>query len=287
MRSKLFVPGSRPELFAKALAGDADALSFDLEDSVQPDRKHEARVAVAAFLAQRTADAGKRMVVRINAWDTPHFGADLDAVALPALDLVDLPKAESPRAIQATALRLDEIERARGIARPIGILVNIETPEALARAAELAGAHPRVAGLQVGLGDLFEDLGVDRRDTAAVHHVLLAIRLAAGRAGVWACDGAYADIADRAGYVAEAHMARRLGYVGKSCIHPSQVAAANEAFRPTDEEIRHAARVLQAEQEAARAGLGAFTVDGRMVDAPFIRRALAIMEAARRLGLAG
>jgi len=285
MRSKLFVPGSRPELFSKALAGEADALSFDLEDSVQDTRKHEARAAVAAFLASRPAEPGKVMVVRVNGPDSPHFEADLDAVALPALDLLNLPKAETPHAVQAAARRLDELERQRGTTRPIGLLVNIETPEALARAAELARAHPRVAGLQVGLGDLFEDLGVDRRDTAAVHHVLLAIRLAAGRAGVWACDGAYADIADRDGYLAEAHMARRLGYVGKSCIHPSQVAAANEAFRPGDEEIRHAARVLQAEQEAERAGLGAFTVDGRMVDAPFIRRARAIMATARRLGL--
>jgi len=286
MRSKLFVPGSRPELFAKALASDADALSFDLEDAVPQARKHEARDAVAGFLASRAGGDGKLMVVRVNAWETPHFGADLDAVAQPALDLLNLPKAESPRAIQAAARQLDRLERERGIVRPIGILVNIETPEALACAAELAGAHPRVAGLQVGLGDLFEDLGVDRRDAAAVHHVLLSIRLAAGRAGVWACDGAYADLADREGFLAEARMARRLGYVGKSCIHPSQVAAANDTFRPTDDEIRHAARVLQAEREAARAGRGAFTVDGRMVDAPFIRRAGAVMETARRLGLA-
>jgi citrate lyase beta subunit len=95
-------------------------------------------------------------------------------------------------------------------------------------------------GLQVGLGDLFEPLGIDRRETAAVQQVLLAVRLAAGEGGIAAYDGAWADIQDSAGYLAEAQLARRLGFAGKTCIHPSQVALANEAFRPGDAEIAHA-----------------------------------------------
>ena len=114
---------------------------------------------------------------------------------------------------------------------------------------------------------------------------MLAVRLAAGEAGVWAYDGAYANIKDTEGYKREAEMARRLGYVGKSAIHPSQVPLANAVFRPTDAEIAHSLKVVEAAREAARKGIGAFTVDGRMVDAPFIRRAEQILALALRLEL--
>jgi citrate lyase subunit beta/citryl-CoA lyase len=140
-------------------------------------------------------------------------------------------------------------------------------------------------GLQVGLGDLFEPLGIDRRETAAVQQVLLAVRLAAGEAGVDAYDGAFADIQDTAGYRAEAQLARRLGYAGKTCIHPSQVALANEAFRPTDAEIAHAVQVTAAAADADARGAGAYVVGGRMIDRPFLQRAQAIVATARRLGL--
>lgn len=287
MRSKLFVPGARPELFAKALAGDADALSFDLEDSVVDSRKAEAREAVRQLLATPAAAAsGKVLIVRINALDTPHVDADLLAVARPGVHLVNLPKAERVDEVHTVARALDAAEAANGVATPIRLLLNIETPRALQHAAELAAAHPRVAGLQLGLGDLFEPLGIDRRDTQAVATVMLQLRLAAGAAGVWAYDGAFADIRDADGYRAEATQARRLGFLGKSCIHPSQVALAHEAFRPTAEQLAHARRVLAAAEAADSSGTGAFVVDGRMVDRPFIDRARALLDQARALGLA-
>lgn len=287
MRSKLFVPGARPELFAKALAGDADALSFDLEDSVVDSRKAEAREAVRQLLATPAAAAsGKVLIVRINALDTPHVDADLQAVARPGVHLVNLPKAERVDEVHTVARALDAAEAANGVATPIRLLLNIETPRALQHAAELAAAHPRVAGLQLGLGDLFEPLGIDRRDTQAVATVMLQLRLAAGAAGVWAYDGAFADIRDADGYRAEAAQARRLGFLGKSCIHPSQVALAHEAFRPTAEQLAHARRVLAAAETADVSGTGAFVVDGRMVDRPFIDRARALLAQARALGLA-
>ena len=164
-------------------------------------------------------------------------------------------------------------------------LLNIESPRGLRRAAEIAAADPRVAGLQVGYGDLFEPLGIDRGDAAAVHQVQLLVRLAAGEAGLWACDAAFAAVDDADGFTREAVAARRLGYVGKTCIHPSQVALANEAFRPSEQEIAQALRVVAAAREAALKGLGAFLVDGRMIDAPFARRAEAVVALARRLGL--
>ena len=286
MRSKLFVPGSRPELFAKAMAGPADAISIDLEDSVRPEQKGAARASTAEFLRARQA-GGPLVIVRVNARDTPHFEADVAAVALPGLDIINLPKAEAPEDVAAMAALLALHEHARGIEKPIGILVNVESPRALRRAAEIAGADPRVAGLQVGFADLFEDLGIDRADRAAVHQVQLAIRFAAGEAGVPAYDSVYADTADPDGFRREAEAARRLGYGGKSCIHPSQVPLANDVFKPSAAEIAHAVRVVEAARGAAAAGRGAFLVDGRMIDPPFMRRAEKVVALARRLGLMG
>jgi citrate lyase subunit beta/citryl-CoA lyase len=285
MRSKLFVPGSRPELFDKALQGPADALSFDLEDSVAGERKGEARGALRALLRDGVpAGCGKTLIVRVNALDTPHFEQDVAAVVQPGLQMLNLPKAESADDVRAAADAIERAERANGVTRPVQLLVNIETPRALRIAHELAAAHPRVAGLQLGLGDLFEPLGIGRREPQAVFHAMLAVRLAAGEAGVFAYDSAFADIRDSEGFSAEARQARQLGFIGKSCIHPSQVALANAAFQPTREEIEAALRVVAAAHIADATGVGAYVVDGKMVDAPFVRRAEAIVAAAARLG---
>jgi citrate lyase subunit beta/citryl-CoA lyase len=286
MRSKLFVPASRPEFFAKALASDADAISFDLEDAVQETRKDEARRALRTFLQETPPrPRGKVIIVRVNGLGTPHFEADLAALAWPGLDMINLPKPETAEDVRAAGAVLARYETDRGIERPIGILPNIESPRGLRHAAEIAGAHARVVGLQLGLGDLFEPFGIDRTDTRAVYAMQLAVRVAAAEAGVWACDTAYAAVKDPDGFTREAEAARRLGYIGKSCIHPSQIALANAVFRPSDAEIAAARRVVEAARGAEAHGVGAFLVDGRMIDSPFIRRAEAILGAARRLGL--
>lgn len=281
MRSKLFVPGARPELFAKALAGEADALSLDLEDSVVPERKCEARGLVAGFVgSDAVREAAKVVIVRVNAPDTPYFGDDVNAVARDGVALLNLPKVESAAAVLAAIGIVERAEAANGVSEPIRLLVNIESPKALAHAAEIA-AHPRVAGLQLGLGDLFGPYGIDRSDAANVHAAMFAVRMAAARADVFAIDGAFADIEDASGFSAEARMSYRLGYIGKSCIHPRQVALANAAFSASDEELAAARRIVAAAQSAARQGRGAFVVDGRMVDLPYLKRAQALVAATK------
>ena len=271
MRSKLFVPGSRPELFAKAAASAADALSFDLEDAVAPGRKAEARGLLADFLRAPPVPLRQIVVVRVNAVGTEHFAADLAAVACPALHMVNLPMVEDPAAIVEAA------EALARIAPHVRLLINIETAKGLRVAASLAGAHPSVAGLQIGYADLMEPLGIDRLDPAALAHLRLAVRLAAAEAGVAAFDGAYANVADPEGYRSECEAARRHGFAGKSCIHPTQIAIANAAFLPQPAEVDKARRVLAAAAEAETKGIGAFLVDGRMVDAPFVASARAIV----------
>jgi len=284
MRSKLFVPGSRPELFAKALAGEADALSFDLEDAVDEQRKDMARNELAKFLRSLPPNTGKVIIVRVNGLDTPHFERDIEAIVGSGVDIVNLPKPESPDDIRACASAMQKAER-KARSEPVDILANIESPRALRLAAEIGAASPRVVGLQVGWGDLIEPLDIDRYNPAVIQQLLVQVRLAAGEAGVWAYDGAYANIKDPDGYRREAEVARKLGYLGKSAIHPSQVPIANDVFRPTDAEIAHSLKVVEAAETAAAKGIGAFTVNGKMVDAPFVRRAEAILALARKLGL--
>jgi citrate lyase subunit beta/citryl-CoA lyase len=286
MRSKLFVPASRPDLFAKALAGAADAVSFDLEDAVLPAQRAAARAALLDFLHTVPPGHGKVLIVRVNAPGSADFDADAAAATHPAVHMVNLPKVERPGQVHAAVRTLQDAQAAHGRVQPLSLLLNIETPAALRRAHELAAAHPRVAGLQLGLADQFEPCGIDRHESAAVLHAMLAVRLAAAEAGRWACDAAFADIADAPAFEAEARLARRLGYMGKSCIHPSQVPLANAAFSPSAQEIAQARRVVDAAHQAAQRGPGALQVDGRMVDAPFIARAEALLAQARRWGLA-
>ena len=281
-RSKLFVPGARPELFDKALGGAADALSFDLEDAVLPEAKARARADVAAVLARAAAMPRRPLViVRVNAPGTPWFEDDMRALMQPGLDWINLPKAESAADVRHAAGLLDQLEAAAGRAAPVSLLVNIESAAALHRAADIGAAHPRVAGLQLGLADLYEPLGIARRDGANVHATQHALRMAAAAAGVAVYDGAYPDLADLDGFRAEAAMARRLGFAGKSCIHPRQVQSANEVFGPSADELAWAGRVAAAAAQAETEGRGVVVVDGRMIDAPFVQRARQLLQAFR------
>lgn len=275
MRSKLFVPGSRPALFAKAMAGDADLLSFDLEDAVAGEEKAAARVQVAAFLQSAPHRAAcKQVVVRVNAWNTSAWEDDLRAILPLDIDLLNLPKIESVEQLRQAMSEIDAIEARLGVRRAVGLLVNIETPRALRHAAKIAQAHPRVRGLQLGLGDLFEPYGIRRADLRNVHAAQYALRMAAAEAGAFAYDAAFPGLDDEAGFRAEADAARALGFAGKSCVHPRQVAWANDIFAPSVKEIDDARRTVQ---KADEAGEGAFAVDGRMVDAPFLARARAVL----------
>lgn len=290
MRSKLFVPASRPELFSKALASAADSLSFDLEDAVAPARKSEARAALRDFLTSDAARGhGKTLIVRVNAMDTPYFADDIAQVVRAGVALINLPKPQTPQEVVQAAQALADAGSANGVAAPDlpGLLLNIETPRALRTAAELALAHPSVRGLQLGLGDLFEPCAIHRREQGAIVQALFALRMAAAEAGVFAYDGAFADIADADGYRAEAELSQRLGFLGKTCIHPSQIALANAVYQPTRAQIDAALAVAAAADRADEQGVGAYVVDGRMVDKPFVLRARALLVQARALGLLG
>jgi len=225
-RSLLYVPGSNARALEKAGGLAADMLIIDLEDAVPEGRKAEARAAMRA--AVTTGFPGKRVAVRINGTGSEHQAADIVAVATLPIDAVVLPKVDS----------IADLEPARGLALPLFAM--IETPVAVYAARDIA-ADPAVSGLIAGLNDLAHELKLpDGMDRGAMSHAIQAIVLAARAGGVWAFDGVYNAIDDGAGFAAEAAEGRRLGFDGKTLIHPDQVALANEVFSPPAAEVEFA-----------------------------------------------
>ena len=273
MRSKLFVPCTRPELLSKALATDADALSFDLEDSVPAASKADARDRLAHWLkSDEVRRSSKTIIVRVNGPKTGFFDSDVRALSGLRIDLINIPKMESREEVCTTAELLAQL----GLSARM--LINLETPAGVHRASEIAAAHPNVAGLQVGLNDLFAPLGIERRNVMHAHSIMLAVRLAAG-ANLFAIDGAWPDLEDEEGLRTEAVLARSLGFIGKSCIHPRQISIVNEVFDDSGE-VARARRLVKAAADAEASGQGAFLFEGTMTDAPAIEAARVLLRRA-------
>lgn len=269
-RSFLFVPANRPDRFDKALACGADAVVIDLEDAVPPDNKTEARHAVASWLA-----AHHRVIVRINAADTPWFKDDLALARLPGVAGIMLPKTE----------RIDEVFSVSCIGAGTAVFPMIETAAGLHNVHTIARAQG-VQRLVFGSIDFQLDLGISGDELELLPYraqLVMASRLARLGAPI---DGVSTSIDDQAALAADTLRSRRLGFGAKLCIHPKQVGAVNAAFCATAEELAWARRVLEA---AARSAGAAVAVDGRMVDRPVMMRAQAIVQEAgeRALRLAG
>jgi citrate lyase subunit beta/citryl-CoA lyase len=252
---------------------------------VEEGQKGFARQALFDFFETNQTQNTKAIVVRINAIDTTHYAADLEVVVSSAVQIINLPMVESATAVRDLSARIGKLETDRRLTRPIGILVNIESPKGLRQAAELALADPRVVGLQIGFGDLFGPYGIVSGEPSATQVVRVLVKMAAAEAGIEAYDGAYVDIANPDGFTLDAQAAYRLGFTGKSCIHPSQVGLANAVFRPSEQQIQQALRVVQAAKENLARGVGAFVVDGQLVDGPLITRAERTVALARLAGL--
>jgi citrate lyase subunit beta/citryl-CoA lyase len=287
----LFVPGSKPSMIEKAAASAADAVCIDLEDSVTADDKAAARANVVSAL-QKLDFGGRVRIVRINALDTPYTYRDVMEVVEGAgdrLDLLMLPKAESPGDLGFVDVMLTQIEATRGWTARIGIEAQIETAKGFLYAREIAGATPRLDALIFGPGDYAASLHMpatgigefDAWDDAYPGHRWHAVMhtvVAAARANNVRCmDGPFAAFKDTAGLERAARIARALGFDGKQCIHPAQLATVNAVFAPSDEEVARAEGVVRAYDEAVAAGQGAVTHDGRMIDAASIRMARAVL----------
>ncbi|WP_405138288.1 HpcH/HpaI aldolase/citrate lyase family protein [Nocardia sp. NBC_01388] len=265
MRSALYVPGNRPELFDKALCGPADVVLLDLEDAVPLGDKDSALAEVAAWLRTVTA-AHPRIWVRVNSGAAAE--RDLRAVALPAVAAICLAKAESAEQVRTADSILSAHEEAPGRIRICPLL---ESAAAILAAAEIAAA-PRVSRLQLGEADLCADTGIDPGDRDGLLAVRTQVVLVSAAAGIDPPVGpAETDFRDLDALRVSTKALARMGFRGRSCIHPAQVPIVNEVFTPTAAELVRA-RDLVDRFEAANGGI-VFDPEGRMVDLAVIRRA--------------
>lgn len=266
LRSLLFLPATATHLLDKAAERGADALIVDLEDSVVPERKAEARPLAAQAVAT-LAGRGMRVLLRVNA----DAAAD-DLAAMPAQSLaaVMLPKVERPAELDALAARLDE----RGAAALL-IVALIESPRGVLAAREIA-AHPRLGGLAFGSEDYAAALGVAPTREAlgwAAQQVLTCAH--ANALPCWGLPGSIAETRDMQAFGEAVRAARAIGFTGSVCIHPRQIEVINGGFSPGADEIEWARRVVAADEAARAAGAGAVLLDGRMIDRPIVARARA------------
>ena len=270
LRSLLFVPGDRPERFAKAVASGTDAVILDLEDSVVAARKRMARDAVAAFLA--APDDGVSRWVRINPLDSDFVADDLPVAAL--ADGVVLPKSVSGASVVDLAARI-------GTGCPPILPVASETPAAVFGLGGYAGVSARLAGLTWGAEDLPAAIGATASRAAdgsytPPYEIVRALALfGAHAAGVPAIETVFPDFRDLDGLAAYAARGARDGFTGMMAIHPVQVGAINAAFTPSADALAAARRVVAA--FAANPVAGALQLDGRMIDAPHLKQAQALL----------
>jgi citrate lyase subunit beta/citryl-CoA lyase len=286
MRSMLFVPGDRPERFAKAVASGADAVIFDLEDAVVPERRPEARREIVRYLSG--AERSIPLWVRINPADTEEALADLAEVIDGRPDGIMLPKARTGADVHRASHWIESLEARCGLAPGrIGLIPLItETAGAVLNAASFTTLPSRVRGLTWGAEDLAADLGALANRTSdgefefPYAYARSMCLFAAAAAGVAAIDTVDTEIRDAAAIERRARDSRRQGFVGKMAIHPVQVAPIHAAFSPSAAEVEWAERVLAA--FLASPGKGALSLDGRMLDKPHIRQAERILAAAAR-----
>jgi citrate lyase subunit beta/citryl-CoA lyase len=277
MRSLLFVPGDRPERMEKALAAGADAVVLDLEDSVAPEKKADARKMVADFLARPRR---LPLFVRINPL-ARQGGEDLQAVLSQQPDAIVLPKAEGGQSVR----ELDASLTALGNATTRILPIASETPRAVFALGSYAGA-PRLMALTWGAEDLTAAVGAitareeNGRFTPPYEMVRACALFGACAAGIAAIETIYPDFRDEAGLAAFAARARRDGFTGMLAIHPAQVSIITAAFRPAPEELAHARRIVVAFAEAGNAGV--VQLDGRMLDAPHLARAQQLLAGAAK-----
>jgi malyl-CoA/(S)-citramalyl-CoA lyase len=297
-RTELAVPGIRTELFEKAARGAADVVFLDLEDSVAPDDKETARANVITAL--NTVDWGAKTVsVRVNGMDTHWTYRDIVEVVeqCPRVDLLLVPKVGVAADVYALDWLVTQIETAKHREKRIGFELQIESALGLTNAEAIAAASPRNEALCYGGGDFAASIQARNVDIGRLHpdygvlaepdaagarpffpgdqwHAVQARVVAAARAhGLRPIDSPYADFRDSAGFEASTKRAAAVGFEGRMVIHPSQVAAANAIFSPARDEVDRARRIVEALAEAARAGRGAVTLDGRMIDAANVRMA--------------
>ena len=311
-RSELAVPGTNTSLFEKAAKSAADIIFLDCEDAVAPDDKEKARNNIIQGLNEMNWGT-KIMMVRINGLDTHYMYRDVvDIVeACPRLDMILIPKVGVPADVYTVDMMVTQIETAKKRAKRIGFEVLIETALGMANVEAIAQSSKRLEAMSFGVADyaastrarttviggVNKDSGVltDKDADGKRHyfwtdpwHAAQTRMMVACRAyGLRPIDGPFGDFNDPDGFIAAANRAAVLGYEGKWAIHPSQIELANRVFTPSEAEVTKARRIMEAMAQAAKQGMGAVSLDGRLIDIASIRMAEALLKKANAIRVSG
>ena len=272
-RSFLFAPGNHARRVEKALTLPADAVILDLEDAVAISEKPATReLVVRAYTKPRCG----KLYVRVNAYSTEWCYSDIVTITRAGLDGIILPKVESPDQLKSADWLLAALERERGL--PVGaidLVPIIETALGMSNIGAIAASGSRTKRLAFGAGDYTLDLGmVWSRDENELMPARSTVVMASRAAGLEApLDTVWADLRDAEGFARSAERAASLGFQGKMCIHPDQIAVTNAAFSPTEQQLSWAKRVIAAFEDAEASGLASIQLDGQFIDYPIVQRA--------------
>jgi citrate lyase subunit beta/citryl-CoA lyase len=279
-RTRLYLPGNNPKLMLNAGIYGSDGIILDLEDSVAPDKKAEARLLVRNAL--RAVDFGDaERMVRIN--QLPDGLKDLDAIVPEQVNLILIPKCESAQQIIQAEERIEKILGRENT--DIYLMPIIESALGVVKAYEIASASPNVAALAIGLEDYTADLGAQRTPGGRESfYARSAVVNAARAAGIQPIDSVFSEIDDMEALHNNVLESKALGFVGMGCIHPRQVPVINEGFSPDEQEIEKAKRIVDAFEQAREKGLGVVALGSKMIDAPVVKRAVHTIELAIQSG---
>ncbi|MFC6259433.1 citrate (pro-3S)-lyase subunit beta [Levilactobacillus fujinensis] len=285
-RTMMFVPGNNPAMVKDAGIYGADSIMFDLEDSVSLPEKDAARLLV--YEALQTQDYGTaEMVVRVNGQDTPFYDNDVKAMVKAGIDVIRLPKAESPEMVQKLDADIAAAEKEFG--REAGsthLMAAIESAKGVLRAADIAAASDRMIGIALSAEDYTTDMKTHRYpDGRELEFARNMVLHAARAAGVAAFDTVFTNMDDTEGFYRETEYIHQLGFDGKSLVNPRQIPMVNKVYEPTEAEIKNARNVINAIQEAKLKGSGVISMNGQMVDRPVVLRAQRVMKLAKASNL--
>ncbi|SBV97028.1 Citrate lyase beta chain [uncultured delta proteobacterium] len=286
-RSLLYVPGSSPKMLEKALAfTEADGIILDLEDSVSPSEKANARALVCGALQKTANRAGRReIIVRLNPLASPFAFDDFAAVCPLAPDSLIITKASANTLVCADML-VAMLENKHGLPPgEIRLIPLIETAEGIEDITAILRASSRITAAQFGAEDFTRDMEVERTlESGEIAYARNRLAVACRAAGVDCLDTPYADFRDREGCERDTRYAKSIGMTGRTVIHPSLAGLTNRIFSPSPEEITRAEHIVRAFEEATDKGLGAVALDGKMIDAPVVDRARNLLKKAAGTG---
>ncbi|MFA5289866.1 MAG: CoA ester lyase [Candidatus Izemoplasmatales bacterium] len=282
-RSYLFVPGNNPSMIQTADVFGADAVIFDLEDSVHVNEKDNARSLVHDYLTAHPV-LPKKVVIRINAMNTPFFEADLNHVLSDRIDAILLPKARRDDIVLLKDI-MTQIASKKRLKKPVKIIALVELASSLLEVESIV-AIDGVEGVLFGAEDFASDMEIKRTEAGEeIFYPRARIACACKAYGIEAIDTPYTDVLNDEGLIQDALKAQGLGMTGKAAIHPRQIEAIHSVFSPSKDQILWARKVLHALKEAKDKELGVFSLDGKMIDKPIISRAKTIIHKAQVYGL--